>query len=490
MKREPTRTANLPLMRLLARRNLGRRYVSHAQSRPAPVVHCGICHLPRDRLEQASGPRIDCGQRWQLANEGCVMKRKIKLILEAALFLALSFSVSAAEPNWVQLAQLTASDGQSKDAFGSSVSISGNTVVVGSTGDGAAYVFVKPVSGWTNMTQVAKLTPSDGQSKDAFGSSVAISGSTIVVGAPCATINGNSCQGAAYVFVKPVSGWADMTETAKLTTSDGQTDDRTAETISINGSTVVLGAPNKTVAGIGDAGEVYVYVKPSNGWIGTTETTKFSASGNSRNESIRFGASVALGGGVLVVGAPGYYVGFHNYGVVFVFVKADGGWRGTASFTTRLQASKGTPGSDLGAAVAISSDGGTVVGGADDYPNPGRVLIFVQPSGGWPNAQLAETATLKDGTFSADEFGSTVAISGSTVIIGAPNPPNLGAAYVFSKPPNGWITTHKYRSKLTALNETADFQFGVSVAISGSTSVVGANGWSNGQGAAFVFGRE
>ena len=114
----------------------------------------------------------------------------------------------------------------------------------------------------------------------------------------------------------------------------------------------------------------------------------------------------------------------------------------------------------------------------------------MKPVPGWPLQPMTEKAILTDGTFSADEFGSTVALSGNSVIVGAPNPSSLGAAYVFAEPTNGWITTHKHQGKLTVPDETANSNVGGSVSISGSTSVVGANGWSNGQGAAFVFGRE
>jgi hypothetical protein len=127
----------------------------------------------------------------------------------------------------MQLAELTPSDGSANDWFGNAIAISGNTVAVGQFDPnteqyGAVYVYVKPSAGWTNMTQTAKLTSSD--NGEGFGTSVAISGNTIVVGAantsnfdaPAAT------PGAVYVFVKPAGGWTDMTETAKLTASDGR----------------------------------------------------------------------------------------------------------------------------------------------------------------------------------------------------------------------------------------------------------------------------
>ena len=92
----------------------------------------------------------------------------------------------AAETNaWAQLAELTPTKRVNQDWFGVSAAVSGNTVVVGAFDanierTGAAYVFVKPSRGWGNMTQTATLTPSDGGA--AFGYSVAISGNTIIVG--------------------------------------------------------------------------------------------------------------------------------------------------------------------------------------------------------------------------------------------------------------------------------------------------------------------
>ncbi|MDE2484740.1 MAG: FG-GAP repeat protein, partial [candidate division NC10 bacterium] len=130
---------------------------------------------------------------------------------------------------WTQQAQLTAFDGAAYDWFGLSVAISGDTVVVGTEAaigghayQGSAYVFVKPSTGWaTTNTFAAKLTASDGAGWDYFGRSVAISSDTVFVGS-YANATGHAYQGAAYVFVKPSTGWATTnTFAAKLTASDG-----------------------------------------------------------------------------------------------------------------------------------------------------------------------------------------------------------------------------------------------------------------------------
>ena len=146
--------------------------------------------------------------------------------------------------SWSPEAALTVPNAVSVD-FGFSVSISGNTVVVGAPNSdgqhGAAYVFVEPATGWANTSSpTAVLTASDGAAGDDFGTAVAISGNTVVVGAENATVGGNSQQGAAYVFVEAASGWTSMTETAKLTSSDGQSGDAFGTSVSISGATVAV----------------------------------------------------------------------------------------------------------------------------------------------------------------------------------------------------------------------------------------------------------
>jgi len=141
---------------------------------------------------------------------------------------------------WVQKAKLTAGDGAASDHFGYPVSISGDTVVVGAAGDdsdkGSAYVFEKTGNNWI---KTAKLTASDGAAGDYFGYSVSISGDTVVVGA----VADNTYQGSAYVFEKPLfGGWQDTSTAAKLTASDGAADDKFGRSVAIKGNTVVVGA--------------------------------------------------------------------------------------------------------------------------------------------------------------------------------------------------------------------------------------------------------
>ena len=190
---------------------------------------------------------------------------------------AISVALARKSPR-IQNFTLTASDGANDDLFGMFVAIDGNTAVAGASlaehGLGVAYVFVKPPSGWANMTQTAELTSSDGAG--CFGCSVAISGNTIVIGATAATINGNGAQGAVYVFVEPPTGWTNMTETAKLIASDGEPESYFATGLAISGDTIVAGAPG--ISGYPMPGKAYVFVEPNGGWVDMTQTAELTPS--------------------------------------------------------------------------------------------------------------------------------------------------------------------------------------------------------------------
>jgi trimeric autotransporter adhesin len=213
---------------------------------------------------------------------------------------------------FVQSAKLTASDGAAGDQFGSSVAVSGDTVVVGAPlatvdgnlDEGAAYVFDVPGGDWSNMTQTAKLTLSDGTAGALFGSSVAISGCTVVVGAPGASI------GAAFVFCEPDEGWCDTTQTAVLTASNSPASADFGASVAIDGCTVVVGAPGEQIGANSGQGAGYVYVSPATGWADMTQTAMLTASSGAAGDA--FGSSVAISADTVVVGAPDARRQFRN----------------------------------------------------------------------------------------------------------------------------------------------------------------------------------
>ena len=392
----------------------------------------------------------------------------------------------------VQLAKLTTSDGQDFDEVGSSVAISGNTVVVGAPGasggtdEGAVYVFVKPQSGWANMTQTAKLTASNGVGSTELGSSVSISGNTIVAGAP----DSNLGPGAAYVFVKPSGGWTNMTQTAELTAADGQAHDGFGSSVAISGTTAVVGSPYATIGSNPEQGAAYVFVNSGSGWA---QTAKFSASDGAAYET--FGSSVAIAGSTVVAGASGASINSNNdQGAAYVFVESGSAW----SQAAKLTASNGTHGDNLGHAVAVN--GNTVVAGTYIFPIPerqGGAYVYVKPAGGWADSTETADLTANDPS-NGDQLGFSVSISGTVVVVGAPetsvgSKSSQGAVYAFLKPAGGWVTTSKYAARVLASDGAKGDQFGYSVSVSGTTGVIGAvsaaiNG-NIGQGAAYLFGQ-
>jgi hypothetical protein len=393
----------------------------------------------------------------------------------------------------IQLAELTASDGAPNYELGASVAVSGNTVVAGEPGCpsgcdfvGAAYVFVEPETGWANMTQTAKLTASDGVAGNGFGFAVGISGKTIVVGAH----GDNGGRGAAYVFVEPATGWADMTETAKLTASDSTASELVGRSVSISGDTVVAGAPNDTIGAHKEQGAAYVFVEPASGWANMTQTAKLTASdGVSYGE---LGYSVAIDSNTVVAGEPSPIPGKSaSPGTAYVFVEPAAGWA-TMTQTAELTASDGVIGDRLGNFVAIS--GNTVVAGAPlatigSHLQQGAAYVFGEPASGWANMTQTAKLTSSDGV-RRSYFGRAVAISGSTAVVGAPNQTvgsdaGQGAAYDFVEPAGGWADMTE-TAELDALHGSDNDEVGDRVSVDGTTAAVGALGGSK-RGAVLLF---
>src|SRR5262245_41928105 len=214
-------------------------------------------------------------------------------------------------PSWTQQAKLTPSDSAASDGFGSSVAIDGDTVVVGAFpgsfdegfGQGVAYIFVRDATTTPpSWTERQKLSASDGAEKDGFGGSVAIDGGTLVVGAAFANIGGKFGQGAAYVFVRSGTTWSQQ---QKLTASDGKSGDSFGESVAIDGDTVVIGAPGPPTVSTRPPGAAHIFVRDATTTLPrSTERQKLTASDSAASDS--FGSSVAIDGDTVVVGAlPG-----------------------------------------------------------------------------------------------------------------------------------------------------------------------------------------
>ena len=414
-----------------------------------------------------------------------------------------AYVFTAAGAAWTQTAELTASDGAANAYFGSSVALSGSTMVVGALyataggnfEQGAAYVFTASGAAWT---QAAELTATNGAAYAYFGSSVALSGNTLMIGAPDAAVGGNVNQGAAYVFTASGAAW---TQTAELTAFDGAANAYFGQSVSISGNTFVVGAPEATVGGNYTQGAAYVFgssagvtgISPAYGPLAGGTTVTITGAGFQNATAVDFGTVAASSFTIdsdsqITATSP---AGSGTVDVTVVFPAGTSvafpGDQFTYTADLKFTASDGAAAGQFGAAISISGD--TMAVGApgaavDGHSDQGAVYVFTKSGAAWN--QTAEL-TASDGAAYAD-FGQSVSISGNTLVIGAPNATvggksYQGAAYVFTASGAAWTQT----AELAASDGAASNFFGNSVAITGNTLVVGANGANSYQGAAYVF---
>jgi trimeric autotransporter adhesin len=350
------------------------------------------------------------------------------------------------------------------------------------------------------LVQQAELNPSDGVGCsggcDQFGYSVATSGSTVVVGAPYHAANSQPYSGAVYVFQMSAAGWASATQTAELTDSTlgGNRELGFSVAISSDGDTIAAGAPAGSEAPSQEhvnpcpttpctQGTVDVFTTTGNWTSTSTPSASLTASGTESPLGGELGWSVAISGTTIVAGAPYDASAYPYTGLAYVFNEPGGGWSGPhtqAAVLTASPLSTANSGEDLfGWSVGIS--GSTIVVGAPDYAGAstqaqGAAYVFTGP---WSGTQNETAELLASDPTSNDQLGTSVAVSGNTVVAGAPNhtvgsDPGQGAAYVFVMPTAGpWVTANQ-TAELTASHGQSGDELGTSVAVSGTTIVAGA----------------
>ena len=211
--------------------------------------------------------------------------------------------------NWGQVRKLTPLDAAAGDTFGVSVAISGDTAVVGAPSAGNAFVFERNQGGIDSWGQVKKLSLEGGGTGDRFGASVAISGDTVVVGAPSA----GDAFGSAYVFERNQGGAENWGHLSMLSASDAGAGDGFGHSVGTSGDSVVVGAPRDDDAG-NTSGSAYVFMRNQNNWGQVDKLTASDAAG-----SDSFGSSVGISGETVVVGAPSDDDGGSNSGSVYLF---------------------------------------------------------------------------------------------------------------------------------------------------------------------------
>lgn len=379
-------------------------------------------------------------------------------IASASLFL---FSVAGAQ----ELVELNASDAASRDVFGQSISISGQSILIGAPGDnhnggnsGSAYLFDNGGSAWV---EGARLNAADSVTADSFGLSVGLSGDLAVIGArgdDHVNQSGND-EGSAYVFLRTGTSWAEEAKLVALSPAPG---DYFGQSVSISNDTIAVGAPHADNIGA-DAGAVYVFVRSGTSW--SQEAVLTASDGADKD---LFGFSVWIDGDTLLVGAARDDDGGSNSGSAYVFVRTGTSWNQEAKLVATDAAAKDA----FGRSVTCSGDTAVIGAHADDDAglNSGSAYVYTRSGSIW-----TESAKLlpSDGQARA-AFGWAVSIEADTIVVGAQGKSDAGtssgAAYVFVGGGTSWSQSLKL---VPSESVSADF-FGSSVALSGGRVVVGA----------------
>ena len=322
---------------------------------------------------------------------------------------------------WNQQAKLLATDGASYDYFGASVALSGDIVVIGATGDddkgtrsGSVYIFARDTSGVWH--QQAKLVPEDGWSSNYFGNSVAVSGGSIVIGSWGDSDNGIS-SGSAYVYMQ--NAQQNWVQQAKLLPNDGASNDAFGVAVALDVDTALIGAQSDVHTGT-LRGSAYIFVRDVQGqWsqyaklIGPDPIQPYGFG--------KFGASTTLEGDVAAIGAPGVTIGNTGWksGVAYVFVRdASGTW------IRQQELSSPVLGHDFGDSVSMSQ-GRILVGQRSGSSDSGSAFIYsdADHDGIW---SLVAQLTPNDRTWN-DKFGIGVALDADYALVGSSNDDDNGS---------------------------------------------------------------
>ena len=385
---------------------------------------------------------------------------------------------------WQQLTRLVKPGTRSAgDRFGASLAWDGTWLVVGAPGAGEVHVFNPSFA----ATQALLISDGSGSAGNAFGRSVAISSGRIAVGAPGADINGTD-NGRVYIFEENAGSWSqnggvNSDKVSNITGISANGSDFGAA-VALQGNRLVIGAPYTN--GPVSQGVALVYAYSGGSWVYRQALLKPTI-----DKPDLFGRALDIAGDSIVVGARFRDSSHPGSGAAHVFTRdtVTGSW----SHQQKLVASNAVAGEEFGISVDIQGD--TVLAGAVDGLNPipnfvsGLGYVFQRTGTVWNQQQIISAADAELN----DRFGRAVALDGDRVAIGAMADDdnglnNSGSVYTFR------IRTNP-ANKLVAFDRTVDARFGIALAVSGDTLVVGAPfhdhsvALNDNKGAAYVYRR-
>jgi len=307
---------------------------------------------------------------------------------------------------WTETQKLLASDSAEYSNFGSAIALDGSNLLVAALNanvgsvsqQGAVYAFTRSGDTWV---ETQKFSSSDGESIDAFGSAIALHGTTAIVGALDAHPNNNTMQGKAYVFELTDGVWV---EQQILTAADGAANDRFGQSVAFDGRTIMVGAPTLPYNFL-HGGAVYAFEQSGETW---TQIAKIIPDDSMVSD--QFGFSIGLSGDAALMGAIG---NSFARGAVYAFSRVDAAWVQTRKLSPADSASA----DQFGNALALQDE--TAIIGAQGMvagDRKGTAYLLEQSNGSWGDPiELTESDA-----GSLDLFGSAVAYDGMTALVGAP----------------------------------------------------------------------
>jgi uncharacterized repeat protein (TIGR01451 family) len=393
--------------------------------------------------------------------------------------------------SWFEKQKILAVDGAAGDNFGAGVAIYADTAFIGGnladvngSASGSAYIHYRAAGGPGNWGFVKKIVPADNTSGDYFGRSVGLSGDTAIAGA-FGDDDGASSTGSAYIFARDEGGADQWGQVEKLHASDATASAYFGWAVDLSQDTAIVSARRENSY----TGSAYIFYRNEGGANQWGEVKKVLASDGATADY--FGCSVAIDIDTTVVGANGHDTGaISGAGAAYIYERNAGGpnnWGQVKKLTLSSPAS----GDSFGTSVAISGD--MIIVGAEGTgyygSSSGSAWVFERDRGGPANWGLAG-GLVPAGTVAWDRFGCSVAISGDQFIVGAcGRNSSTGALYIFRRNPATGLWQQKAR--VEASDGATSDQFGRSCAVSGSTVISGApydDDYGSGSGSAYVFG--
>ena len=384
--------------------------------------------------------------------------------------------------------RLAPADGNIGALFGEWLDIDGDYAVIAAPGDddnavpnsGAVYVYQRSGKSWS---QDAKIVLDPAELGDFFGDAVAISGDTLVIGAPYADGAVLQAEGAVRVYRRSAGQWDLEAELSRIDPGPviGAFGDRFGHAVDIHQDRIIVGSIEDDDLGR-NSGAAYIFERSGSTW---TQSAKLIAGDGAGLDDRFYGNDVAIDGDRVAVGIFVDSTLGVGAGAAYVY-----DFDGSSWVETKLLASDGNAYDYFGRQVDIDGNR-LVVGASGDDDSPGGALgqdkgaayLFERDSGGWN--QTAKLTDASGGT--QDGFGFRVAIDGKRLLTSSPSP--IGAAFLYERRANG--TWRRVDKLLNSDAEPIDpGTFGSSVNLSGDRLLVGAfseDGSAVNSGAAFVY---